>query len=78
MWAADDEAWSVLTPAHMTISMWNINVWAAAEDPGALFVSMELDRIKWPVGPINHMRGCFRIQSDWENKFIMFCMLPEE
>lgn len=62
----------------MSFNMWNFNVWAAPEDPAALFASMEWDRIKWPIKEVTHMKGCFKIESDWENKFIMFCMLVEE
>jgi hypothetical protein len=39
---------------------------------------MEWDRIVKPIKEVLHMKGCFRIDSSWENKFIMFCLSKEE
>jgi len=55
-----------------------MNIFATAGDPTSLYQSMEWDRITKPIKELFHMKGCMRIQSDWEKKIIIFCLNPEE
>lgn len=59
----DLEDYLKTAPGHLTMSLFNVNLWATPADPTSLLHSIEWIHVDWPVETLEHAPSCIAIFS---------------
>jgi len=69
----DLEDYRTTQPTYITMSIFNVNLWAIPMDPTSLTKSIEWFHVDWPVETLSHAPACVAVFSQLEKKEIAVC-----